>query len=116
MTTMILLLLAVALVIAVLYFFVFFSEVPEVARERLGELEALPHHLGTWQVDESSPAARDAQVSGLIREERLCQDSGGGIGRVRLLRQVRYRSADSGQIVRVEPDVVVRRRRVRTAR
>jgi hypothetical protein len=113
MSSMLLLLLLVAAVIAVLYFFVFFNEVPEVARERLGELEALPEAVGQWQVDESSEAARAARTAGLIREQRLCHDPRGGFGGGRLLRQVRYRSAQSGEVVRVEPDQVVKRRRIR---
>jgi len=113
MSVMLLLLLFVALVIALLYFFVFFSEVPEVARERFGELEDLPDELGKWQVEESSEEARAARAAGLIREQRLCRDPRGGFGEGRLLRQVRYRSTTSGQVVQVEPDEVVKRRRVR---
>jgi hypothetical protein len=113
MSTILLLLIAVALIIAVLYFFVFFSEVPDVARERFGQLEALPDELGKWRLDEKSAEARAARAEGLARELRVCQDTGGGFGANKLLRQVRYRSIESGEIVRVEPDEVVKRRRVR---
>jgi hypothetical protein len=113
MSTILLLLIAVALILAVLYFFVFFSEVPDVARERFGELETLPGELGKWGTDEMSSEARAARAEGLAREVRVCRDTAGGFGANRLLRQVRYRSIESGEIVRVDPDEVVKRRRVR---
>jgi hypothetical protein len=113
MSTILLLLIGVALIIAVLYFFVFFSEVPDVARERFGELEALPDELGKWRIDEQSAEGHAAREAGLARELRVCQDTGGGFGANRLLRQVRYRSIESGEIVKVDPDEVVKRRRVR---
>jgi hypothetical protein len=98
---------------AAVYYFVFLSEAPEVARERFGELEAPPADLGEWHRDADSPAAAAAAAAGLDREERLFEDTLGGFGAGRLVRQARLRDRATGEIVRVEPDVVVRRRRVR---
>jgi hypothetical protein len=71
----------------------------------LGRFEEPPDHLNTW---------RDTgveQPSGLLRQERLLFPDGRQNGPV-LLRQVRYREPVSKEIVRVEPEERVRRRRV----
>lgn len=90
------------------YLALFFSHVPGATDERLGGFEPLPPHLGQWQtVDASSE-------DGLVREERyLFRASGsGGAGTVTF--QVRYRDPNSREIVRIEPEVVTKRRRAKT--
>ena len=104
------LLLFVALLIATLYFFVFANEVPEVARERLGEPAQEPDDLGQWKQDQDSPAALAAAAEGLVREERVVRSTAGGWGSGRLVLQVRFRSLANGAIVRVEAERPLRRR------
>jgi hypothetical protein len=83
--------------------------VPGAAEERIGVLEALPEDVGKWKEDRESEAARRAEGDGLVREVRhFFYESN-----ERLVRQVRYRSRATGEIVRAEPDEAVRRRRVR---
>lgn len=98
-----------------IYLVLVLREVPGAAEERLGKLEALPEDVGKWKVDESSEQAKAARDQGLIREERLWFDAeGGAFGGGRLLRQVRYRDAETRRIERVEPDQPVKRQRRRT--
>lgn len=92
-----------------LYLWFFMQNVPGAAEERVGVLEALPPDIGTWKPDPDSPEGRRAAGEGLLREERLFFDEGRG----RLLQQTRYRSLETREIVRVESDRVVKRRRVR---
>jgi hypothetical protein len=108
-----LLLLIVAVLAVLLYLFVFVREVPEIAEERLGRLEDLPVDVGVWKPDTDSSEAQAARSEGLTREVRLWHDTGGGFGAGRLLRQARYRDG-RGDIVRVDADQVVKRRRVRS--
>jgi hypothetical protein len=71
-----------------------------------GQLEPLPDDLNQWR-------ARTDE-SGLVREERLllpANESGGST----FVCQVRYRNPLSGEIVRVEPEQRVKRRRVRSS-
>jgi hypothetical protein len=90
------------------YLLVIFRNVPGAVEERLGALEPLPDDLGVWKADADSDAARAASAEGLTREVRsfLEQD--------RLLRQVRYRDAATGEIVRADKDEVVKRRRIKS--
>lgn len=97
-------------VVGVLVYLVFvLGEVPGMKAERLGELEALPPDLNQWQVDSESAEGRAASARGERREERLYLDEAHS---GKLLRQVRYRDAE-GAVLRAEPDVIVKRRRVR---
>lgn len=64
-----------------------------------GRLEPLPDDLGEWKASN--------EEAGVVREERLIAQG------ATLLRQVRYRDAVSREIVRVEPEERVERRRVR---
>lgn len=92
-----------------IYLIVFFGNVPGATEERLGVLEPLPPDVGQWKEELDSAEAASADQQNLKRESRTFFDEAHG----RLLRQVRYRHAESNEIVRVEPDQVVKRRRVR---
>jgi len=96
------------------YLVLIMREVPGAAEERFGRLEALPRDLGKWRVDEQSSETAAAKARGLRREERfvLVEKSGFFVGS-RLLHQVRYRSLETNEIVRIEPDQVVKRKRIR---
>jgi hypothetical protein len=93
-----------------IYLIVFLGNVPGAAEERLGVLEPLPPDVGKWQEDLASPGAKAAGEQGLKREQRLFFDESSG----RLLQQVRYRNPENDEIVRAEPDRVVKRRRRRS--
>jgi hypothetical protein len=86
-----------------------FQNVPGVKEERLGRLEPLPPDVGTWKTDADSEAARAAAAEGLRREVRVFFDE----GRNRLYEQVRYRAQGSSEIVRVDPDRRLKRRRIK---
>ena len=86
-------------------------EVPGFAEQRFGKLEELPPDVGTWRTDTESNQAKQAASEQLEREVRHWWDSDKG----KLFLQVRYRDATSRAIVRVDPDVVVKRRRVRVS-
>lgn len=102
------------LVLAVLgvgiYLLFFLQHVPGAVEERWGALEPLPEDLGQWR-DDSSAEAERARSQGLQREVRWFLDESSIPGR--LLRQARYRSLATGEIVRADPDEVVKRKRVR---
>jgi hypothetical protein len=102
-------LVVVGVVAAALYVTLFVKEVPGFAEQRLGKLEDLPPDVGKWREDAESPEASAARDEGLVREVRHWWDS----ERSKLWLQVRYRDAKTREIVRVEPDVPVKRRRVR---
>jgi len=70
-----------------------------------GAYEPLPGDLGTWK-----HSGKDDD-SGRQREERLLLPPGGARSS-HLLLQVRYRDPVSGDVVGVEPEQRVRRRRV----
>jgi hypothetical protein len=53
----------------------------------------------------------EGSAGALVREERLLLP-GGRAGAAYFLKQVRYRDAGTGEVVRVEPEARVRRRRV----
>ena len=92
-----------------IYLLFIFNLVPGAAEERLGVLEPLPPDVGVWKKDESSDAARAAGAEGLVREIRHYFYESEG----KLVAQARYRSADTGEIVRVDPETAVRRKRLR---
>ncbi|HTU64079.1 MAG TPA: hypothetical protein VMF89_36690 [Polyangiales bacterium] len=101
------------LVLAVLgvgiYLLFFLQNVPGAVEERLGALEPLPPDLGEWQEDTSTEAGQ-ARAQGLQREVRWFLDESSIPGR--LLRQARYRDLASNEIVRADPDQVVKRKRL----
>lgn len=91
------------------YVSLYFRLVPGFAEQRLGTLEDLPPDVGKWKVDEDSGDAKRVRSMGLIRETRHWWDS----QTEKLYFQVRYRAADTREIVGWEPDRPVRRRRVK---
>ncbi len=70
-----------------------------------GRYEPLPPDLGVWK-EIAAPNA-----SGLICEQR-CVLPGGRRASRHLIRQMRYRNAETRAIVRVEPEERVARRRI----
>lgn len=100
-------LLVVAGLGAAVYLTVFMSHVPGAKEERFGTLEPLPDNLGQWIRDEQ----RDPE--GRVRETRHIFHEKTGFGGGELLLQVRYRDAESDEIVHIEPERVVPRRRQR---
>jgi hypothetical protein len=96
-----------------LYLLVILREVPGAAEERLGKFEELPADLGKWRSDVESEEGKRALGDGQRREERFWLDRASGFGGPKLLRQVRYRSVETNEIVRAEPDEVVKRKRLR---
>jgi hypothetical protein len=104
----------IGLVGLVFYIVIIQSEVPGAVEQRLGVLEALPEDVGKWKVDDTSEDAKDAISKGLRREVRIWHDPNAGVFRKnQLVRQVRYRNAATNEIVRVEPEEVIRRKRVK---
>jgi len=71
-------------------------------------LEPLPRDVGTWKIDDDG-AAKQTHAEGLVREVRHYYYESAN----RLVLQVRYRNKESGEIVRVEPEQTVKRKRVR---
>ncbi len=107
------LLLVAALGVGVYLVFIF-KLVPGAAEERLGVLEPLPGDLGQWRVDDASESGRAALERQQKREERLFFEEGKGLfAQGRLVRQVRYRSLITDGIEAVEPDQLVKRKRIR---
>lgn len=94
----------------VLYLVIMMNLVPGAAAERIGVLEALPSDVGKWKEDVESEAGKHAASEGLVREVRHYHYEANG----RLVLQVRYRDKKTDEIVRTEPEEVVKRRRVRT--
>jgi hypothetical protein len=93
-----------------IYLIVFFGNVPGAAEERLGVIEPLPPDVGLWKEEPDTSGATRAGEQGLKREVRTFFDEAHN----RLLRQVRYRNVETNEIVRAEPDQVIKRRRVRS--
>jgi len=85
--------------------------VPGMKEERLGVLEPLPDDLGKWVEDDSSEAGRAARAQGLVRETRHYHYEAGSGGK--LVVQGRVRNPTTDEIVRVEQERVIKRRRVR---
>jgi hypothetical protein len=102
-------LLIVAVLGVGLYLLFFFQNVPGAVEERLGRLEPLPEDLGRWKADHQSEEGRAAERVGEVREERMYFDESRG----RLLYQVRFLKRDTRDVVRVDPDRVVKRRRIK---
>jgi len=92
-----------------IYVLFIFNLVPGVKEERMGVLEALPDDVGKWRVDEGSEESRAATAEGLVRETRHYFYESTG----KLVLQVRYKRPENGEIVRVEPEEPVKRRRLR---
>ena len=103
-------LVAIAFIGGLFYILVIYREVPGAVEQRLGVLEALPEDVGKWKVDTESDEGKEAASRGLKRESRLFHDIQGN----RLLRQVRYRNQATNEITRVEPDEIVKRKRIRS--
>lgn len=77
-----------------------------------GRYEPLPDDLGKWRTTtEPGEERAGSEARDLVREERLLLPDGRA-GAAYLLRQVRYRDAVTGEVVRVEPEGRERRRRV----
>jgi hypothetical protein len=98
-------LLVVALAGIGIYVLFVLNLVPGAAEERLGVLEPLPPDTGTWKPD---PEGEGSEPD-LLREVRHYFYESEG----RLVRQVRYRNRQTNEIVRADPDQVVKRRRIR---
>jgi hypothetical protein len=107
-------LLIVAVAGVAIYLLFILREVPGAAEERLGTLEALPPDVGQWKKDPESPEGKAALDRGELREVRtFFASNGGSFGGGKLLKQVRYRSAETNEIVRTEADQQVKRKRTR---
>ena len=91
-----------------IYVLFIFNLVPGVQEERLGVLEPLPADVGRWHAVEESDAGRAAARDGLVREERHYFYEARG----KLVLQARYKQQSTGEIVRVEPDRPVKRKRI----
>lgn len=91
------------------YVLFIFNLVPGVQDERLGVLEPLPPDVGKWHADTESAEGRGATGQGQVREVRHYFYEHGS----KLVLQVRYKQKDTGEIVRVEPEQPVKRKRVR---
>jgi hypothetical protein len=102
-------LLVVGLLSIGVYVLFILNVVPGAAEERLGVLEPLPPDTGTWTADTESTEAQAAAAEGLKREVRHYFYATAG----KLVLQVRYRNAETNEIVRIEPEVPVKRRRIR---
>ena len=83
--------------------------VPGAAEERLGVLEPLPPDTGTWKRADGAPDAAPATDGSLVREVRHYFYQADN----RLVLQVRYRDPETNEIVRVDPEQTVKRRRIR---
>jgi hypothetical protein len=103
-------LVAIAFIGGLLYILVIHREVPGAVEQRFGVLEALPEDIGKWKADTESDEGKAAAARGLRRESRLFHD----VQANRLLRQVRYRNQATNEIARVDPDEVVKRKRIRS--
>jgi len=91
------------------YVLFIFNLVPGAKEERIGVLEELPSDVGKWKVDESGEGSAKATAEGLVRETRHYFYEAAG----KLVFQVRYKQPETGEIVSVEPEVPVKRRRIR---
>lgn len=103
-------LIAIAFIGGLFYILVVYREVPGAMEQRFGVLEALPEDLGKWKVDTESEEGKAAAARGLRRESRLFHD----VQANKLLKQVRYRNQATNEIARVDPDEVVKRKRIRS--
>lgn len=97
-----------------LYLLVMYSSIPGAVDERLGTLEPLPENLGRWVVEPSSDA-EPASGERLQREVRWLHEPGRLFRKETLIRQVRYRDLDTGEITRVDSAERLPRRRRKEA-
>lgn len=85
-----------------------------LADKRRGMLKMPPDDAGEWKVDTDSEQVRAARRLSLICETRLsidtCKDL---LNREMIFRQVRYLDQKTGEVVRAEKDVRIKRRRVK---
>ncbi|HRP63686.1 MAG TPA: hypothetical protein PK400_10360 [Phycisphaerales bacterium] len=96
-----------------LYVIITLMTVPGLAEERLGRWEEFTD-LDAWRDDEESNEGKAALKEGLRRQVRLWADPARDMfGRERILRQVRYIDATTGEPVRAEHDQRVFRRRIK---
>jgi hypothetical protein len=102
-------LLIVGLLSLGLYVLFVLNLVPGAKEERLGVLEPLPSDTGTWKAETESEEARAAEQEGLVREVRHYFYEADG----RLVLQVRYKQRDTAEVVRVDAERSVKRRRIR---
>src|SRR5262245_46563627 len=109
MVILIVFLFVLALIGGLFYLLVVQREVPGLVEQRFGVLEALPEDINVWKIDDDTDEGKQATSQGLKREVRLFPDAHAG----KLLEQVRYRNRATNEVVRVEPDRVVKRKRVR---
>ncbi len=94
------------------YLMFYLAHVPGAKEERFGHFEPLPDHLGQWQSVETGPEAEAAAAEGLRREERLMLQEGGSMfAKSHLLKQVRFRSIETNDIVRILPEERIERKR-----
>jgi hypothetical protein len=103
-------LVAIAIIGGLIYVLVIYREVPGALEQRLGVLEALPEDLGKWKVDEESEEGKAALQQGQKREVRLFLDRSSD----KLFRQVRFRNRATNEVMRVEPDELIKRKRIRS--
>ena len=108
-----LLLVLIALVPCVIYAIVVMLEVPGMADERFGVLEALPEDIGEWKPEPDEDAIPDAATEGLIRETRLWINPNDLFGRKKMYRQVRYLDPETQEVLHTEKDVRIRRKRIK---
>lgn len=102
-------LLGVAALGGAIYLLLVMGLVPGLKEARFGVLEPLPPLLGQWQQD----AEHSGAEPGELREVRYLFEEGGFLGAGKLVRQVRFRDAQTHRIVRVARDEIVKRQRVR---
>jgi hypothetical protein len=100
----------IAAIGGLIYVLLIYGSVPGAKEQRLGVLEPLPDDVGKWKIDEDSDEGKDALQKGLKREARMFHD----VQTDKLVRQVRYRNRATNEIVRIDPDEPVRRKRIRS--
>ena len=94
-----------------LYLLIMYSSIPGAVDERFGKLEAMPENLDRWIVEDCDET-RQAASSGLKRETRTLYSPAKGLfGRDKFVRQVRYRDLHTNEILRVDPEEQVLRKR-----
>ncbi len=106
-------LLGVAAAGGAVYLLLVVGLVPGLKEERFGVLAPLPANLGLWEQDTESDEARAALAQGEKREVRFLFEEGGLLGAGKLVRQIRFRDAQTNQILRVIPNEIVKRQRLR---
>ena len=104
------LVLGIAAVAILAYLFLIFRAVPGAVDARLGKLEDVPAHVGTWVPDEDSDASKQGAAAGLRCERRVLFDEPSG----KFTHQVRYRHVETNAIARVDSDLIVKRKRVKS--